>query len=310
MRYDGRSVEKGVALNHRSCFRLHPSAPPPCSRLVLSHFQVSQLLTARRNGESQALVSPDLGLSQLPVRLDPAGVVFPDERMLAWSMVEQIAGNEKNCFVVDEHGCHKLLAYSESTSRAYGLFPTRRAPALLLSGVTMHRIKGIDPVEDTERKVGTIAPVRGKVLDTCTGLGYTAIAAAQCADRVTTIELDPVVLDLAKLNPWSQELFNNPKIDQLVGDSAQLIEGMADLSVDSILHDPPMIMLAGEMFSTALYEQFLRVLRVGGRLFHYVGDPETHGGSRTTRSVTERLHRVGFRQVQPCPEAFGVVARR
>ena len=82
----------------------------------------------------------------------------------------------------------------------------------------MHRIKGIDPYQDTLKKIRTVAPISGRVLDTCTGLGYTAIEAAQTAREVVTIELDPTVLEVARLNPWSRELFDNPRIQQIVGD--------------------------------------------------------------------------------------------
>ena len=65
----------------------------------------------------------------------------------------------------------------------------------------------------------TIAPLSGRVLDTCTGLGYTAIEAAKTAEQVITIELDPTALEVARLNPWSRELFENPRIQQIVGDA-------------------------------------------------------------------------------------------
>ena len=58
----------------------------------------------------------------------------------------------------------------------------------------------------------SITPIVGCVLDTATGLGYTAIEAAKTAEQVVTIELDPVALEIARLNPWSQTMFDNPEI--------------------------------------------------------------------------------------------------
>jgi hypothetical protein len=168
----------------------------------------------------------------------------------------------------------------------------------------------VDPVEDTRRKIATLGPVTGAVLDTATGLGYTAVAAANTAERVVTIEVDSEVLELARLNPWSRDLFDNPKIEQQIGDSSELIRDCADQSFQHIIHDPPMITLAGDLYSTALYRELHRVLRRGGRLFHYIGDPDSPGGSNTTRGVIRRLQEVGFRRVVPSPEAFGVVAHR
>ena len=66
------------------------------------------------------------------------------------------------------------------------------------------------------------------VLDTTTGLGYTAIAAAQTAYELITIELYPTVLEVCRLNPWSQELFTNPKIKQCIGDAYDVVEEFKD----------------------------------------------------------------------------------
>lgn len=60
--------------------------------------------------------------------------------------------------------------------------PTGGAPTLLVAGFPMHRIKGIDPHEDTLIKFQTIAPLVGRVLDTATGLGYTAIEVVKTAE--------------------------------------------------------------------------------------------------------------------------------
>ena len=70
---------------------------------------------------------------------------------------------------------------------------------MLIAGFVMHRIKDIDPMQDTLRKIATISPIVGRVLDTATGLGYTAIEAAKSADEVVTIELDPGVQEIARL---------------------------------------------------------------------------------------------------------------
>ena len=102
---------------------------------------------------------------------------------------------------------------------------------MLVSGIPMHRIKDTNPQQDTLEKIRSIKPVVGQVLDTATGLGYTAILAARTAEHVTTIELDPAVLQVCRVNPWSQELFDNPKITQLIGDSFDVVAGMESGSV-------------------------------------------------------------------------------
>jgi predicted methyltransferase len=276
--------------------------------VVLSHYQVVSLLGARQDGETSALVSLDLGLSRAEVRLKPERVVLPDGQWLTWSSVEEIARNESVCFVIEDNEAEKIQRFSEWLGRFYSLMPTPRAPTLLVSGIPMHRIKGTDPHRDTLSKVRTIAPITGRVLDTCTGLGYTCIEAAKTAEQVVTIELDPTVLEVALLNPWSSALFRDPRIEQRVGDSFDELMDCADESFSRIIHDPPTFSLAGELYSGEYYRHLFRVLRPKGRLFHYIGDLSSRSGRNVVRGVVRRLQEAGFLRIARRPEAFGVVA--
>jgi predicted methyltransferase len=148
----------------------------------------------------------------------------------------------------------------------------------------------------------------GKVLDTATGLGYTAIQAAHTAEHVTTIELDPAVLQVCRLNPWSQDLFENPKITQVIGDSFDVVAEMEAGSFTRVIHDPPAFSLAGDLYSGEFYRELNRVMRNRSLLFHYVGDPESKSGRSITAGVMRRLEQAGFRQVRRAPRAFGVLA--
>jgi predicted methyltransferase len=181
---------------------------------------------------------------------------------------------------------------------------------MLVSGVPMHRIQDTNPYRDTLKKIKTVSPVVGTVLDTATGLGYTAIEAAKTADRVVTIEIDPACLEIARLNPWSAELFDNPKITQIVGDAYDEVEQFDDGSFSRIIHDPPMFSLAGDLYSGEFYAQLHRVLRHRGRLFHYIGDLSSKSGQGVMRGVVRRLGEAGFSRVERRPEAFGILAHR
>jgi predicted methyltransferase len=172
----------------------------------------------------------------------------------------------------------------------------------------MHRIKGIDPHRDTLQKIKTVAPVKGHVLDTCTGLGYTAIQAAKTAERVVTVELDPAALEVARCNPWSWELFEKSKITQIVGDSFEEIGKLDSEAFARIIHDPPAFSLAGDLYSGEFYRELFRVLGRGGRLFHYIGDLESKSGRNVARGAARRLAEAGFSRVVRRPEAFGLVA--
>jgi predicted methyltransferase len=276
--------------------------------IILSHFQAQLLRDARRHGRSTASTSLDLGLSVAEVRLEPERVVFPDGQWLAWAGVDEIGTNETACFVVDERGATKIQAYSEELDRFYSLMPTAGAPTVLISGIPMHRIKDVDPAADTRNKIRSIAPIVGSALDTATGLGYTAIEAARTADHVVTLELDPIVQDVARFNPWSRALFTEPKIQQLYGDSFDEVERFSPESFACVIHDPPTFALAGQLYSTTFYQRLYRVVKRGGRLFHYVGDPRSSSGKRTTQGVIRRLREAGFTRISPRPEAYGVVA--
>jgi predicted methyltransferase len=278
--------------------------------IVLSHFQARPLLAAREAGRTSCAASPDLGLTTVDVVIQSDGALFPDGAVLAWPMAEEIADSENACFTL-ENGCiEKIQTFSDDTNRFCSLMPTQGAPTLLLAGFPMHRIKDTDPHQDTLSKIKAVAPVVGRVLDTATGLGYTAIEACRTAEEVITIELDPAVLEIARLNPWSRALFENPKITQMAGDSFDVIEEFEDASFTRVIHDPPTFSLAGELYSGAFYGQLFRVMRRGGRLFHYIGDLDRGHGQRVARGAMRRLQEAGFNEVRPYPRAFGLVAHK
>lgn len=277
--------------------------------LILSHVQARPLLQARDRGEHRAISSADLELTQTMVMLDGAGVQFAEDAHVTWEELAQIVDAEVSCFQLTNTGIKKVHAYSEALRRHYSLMPTESAPTMLVSGLPMHRIKNTNPVKDTRAKIKAADP-RGRVLDTATGLGYTAMEAAKTADAVVTVEIDPVAQEMCRANPWSQGLFDHPKIRQIIGDSFDVIQEFEDASFARVIHDPPMFSLAGDLYSRDFYEEVFRVLTANGKLFHYVGDPDSKSGSRVTRGVVERLKKAGFRKVWDAREAFGLVAQK
>jgi predicted methyltransferase len=278
--------------------------------VVLSHVQVKSLLDAQEEGEATAAASLDLGLTTTEVTLQGDRVLLPGGQWLSWESIHEIQQSETACFVVVGHEAEKIQEFSDELNRFYSLMPTRQAPTLLVSGIPMHRIKGTTPTQDTLRKTRTVAPLAGQVLDTCTGLGYTAIEAAKTAERVITIELDPTVLDIARLNPWSRPLFENPRIQQMTGDAFEVVASFEDGVFARIIHDPPMFNLAGELYSGACYEELHRILARKGRMFHYIGNLESRSGRNVARGVVRRLQEAGFSRIVRKPGAFGVVAYR
>jgi len=276
--------------------------------IVLSHYQAVTLLESR-GMNSIVEISPDLGVTTVIVELSDQ-VAFPNGEKLAWEVIAEIAENENNCFVSVGGEVQRIQTYSDAFDRVYSLYPTESAPTMLISGIPMHRIKDTDPWRDTQAKLKAFGRVGGRVLDTATGLGYTAILAAKNAEKVTTVELDPAAQEIARQNPWSQDLFENPKIRQLIGDSSEVIEEFTNETFSGIIHDPPMFSMGGELYSLRFYQQAYRVLKPHGRMFHYIGNPESKSGGRITRGVVERLKKAGFSSVNSQPKAFGVLAKK
>lgn len=275
---------------------------------VLSYIHARALLAAREAGQPAIEVSLDLGRTLENVQLDAQGIHLPNGLQVGWAALAGIADDEATCYLLEAGRARKIQVFSEQFNRFYSLMPTEGAPTVVIAGFPMHRIKGTDPQQDTRKKLRAIGSLRGAVLDTTTGLGYTAIAAARSASHVTTIELDPATLKIARYNPWSQELFASSSIEQVVGDAFEVVQELAAGSFSRVIHDPPTFSLAGELYSGAFYQQLFRVLKPNGRVFHYIGSLESKSGQGVARGVIRRLGEAGFARVVRKPEAFGVVA--
>jgi predicted methyltransferase len=174
----------------------------------------------------------------------------------------------------------------------------------------MHRMKKFTPAGDAADKLRVLGRgLRGRVLDTCTGLGYTAIGASgsEAVDEVVTIELDVLMLHMQQANPWSAPLLSSSKISRYHGNTAELLATAPDDYFDSVCHDPPGLGMAGELYSLDFYRELHRVMREGGSLYHYIGDPDTRTSGRHFRGVVERLQIAGFKP-RVVPKSCGVYA--
>jgi len=203
---------------------------------------------------------------------------------------------------------------SETTGRAGTLVPLDKPsggpPTVKLDNYYMHRMKRMTPHEDAADKLRALGRgLRGRTLDVCTGLGYTAIGAAnqRAVSEVVTLELDPLMVRMQRANPWSAALFTHPKVSRRLGDAAALLPDAPSRSFDAVCHDPPSLEAAGELYSGAFYAELRRVLRRGGALYHYIGDPASRTAGRHFRGVLERLRSAGF-DARTVPGAFGVSA--
>jgi hypothetical protein len=275
--------------------------------MIFSHYQTRPL--ADNNAPSMMPLSTDLGLSIVQVERASDGWRLPNREILTDKQVNTINEDKNSCYRLVHGELLKVEAFSYYTNRYYSLYPTPKAPSMLISGIPMHRVKETTPVEDTTRKLQAVGKPHGLILDTATGLGYTALRAAKTASRVITIEFDPVVLSICRLNPWSQGLFTNPKIDILIGNTADLVNCFQDSTFNAIIHDPPTFNMAGHLYSGKIYQTFFRILKPNGRMYHYIGDPRSRSGASIGRGVVDRLRQAEF-TITPKGKAFGVLAKK
>lgn len=148
----------------------------------------------------------------------------PGQLMATWEELQHIVDKQQGCYSLYDDGSKPwhISTISKSTGIPASLCPplvASGAPTMVLGGFTMHRIAGdnMNPMVDTAAKLSCLRFFDGaSVLDTCMGLGYTAIGAARSVTgtggdgrgRVVTIEYDEASVEMAAHNPWSKQLFD------------------------------------------------------------------------------------------------------
>ncbi|MBN8726293.1 MAG: SAM-dependent methyltransferase [Xanthomonadales bacterium] len=261
------------------------------------------LLAARESGAAEWTGSLDLGRSTGTASLHRDGWQWHDA-IYPWPAPVK----ERDIAYWDGTSFATIARYSGHLIK---LVPTAwGAPTFEIDGIKMLPTATASPLDDARRKVALVMPRNGRVLDTCGGLGYFAACCLEAgAAQVLSFEKDADVLWLRTLNPWSPDPANcGGRLDLEHADVTAAIASIADASVDALLHDPPRFGIAGELYSLAFYRELARVLRRGGRLFHYTGSPNRRSRGRDLpREVVRRLEQAGF---AAAPALDGVLARR
>ncbi|MFW6158332.1 MAG: class I SAM-dependent methyltransferase [Planctomycetota bacterium] len=265
-----------------------------------------RLLAGMREGARTLRASLDLGLTETEVHLSAGSASLGEAGDLPASALAEIAGATRGVFLVEDGRAEPIQI---ADALFYKLIPTAEAPTIEISGIQMHRTTGTDPFRNAMASAKTVVRGGKRILDTCGGLGYTAVAAVRLgAESVTSVEVDPHVREIARRNPWSAEYFSHPKIERVRADAAAFVSERRDGAYDAVIHDPPRFSRAGELYAGAFYAELARVLGPGGRLFHYTGEP--YGRRRSfVDGVIRRLREAGFR-VRRVERLQGVVARR
>lgn len=65
---------------------------------------------------------------------------------------------------------------------------------------------------------------------------------------------------------------------------------------------------SAQLYSLAFYLELHRVLKSGGTLYHYIGDPSSKASGKLFRGVADRLRKAGFAAPKTSERAFGITA--
>ncbi len=236
----------------------------------------------------------DLSLGRVRVRSEGERMVIGPYRVPRSELLG--ARHDSALYGVGSGRLEKLQIFHR---HLYKLCPTCGHPALEIDGIRMHRTKDMNPEEEAEMKVDRLRIRKGeRILDICTGLGYSSQAAARRGAFVLTMERHRAVLELARRNPCSQDFFEFVRmgtIAPIICDASRCVGFLPSRSFDGVLHDPPSFPLAGELYSLAFYRQLRRVIKESGILLHYTGQPGSkHRRLNLGRSVAKRLRQAGF----------------
>lgn len=273
--------------------------------LLLSSWEIEAILKGER------IISFDLGVTYDEYTIVQKGSVIcvGDMFCMPLPVLKRAARRRGRVYELVQEGNKFFLHHVAIRDKHFYQLvqPERGKPTTLeIDGIHMHRIKGMDPYTDAKLKVEALGVRKGDaVWDTCGGLGYTTIFLLRSGAQVLTTEKDPNVLKLARINPWSREMW---RADVRNADAFFFVKKLPENSFDRVLHDPPRFALAGELYSLEFYRQIFRVLKPGGVLYHYAGSPGRKRGKDIQRGVIKRLFQAGFRYIRRERKTEGVIA--
>ncbi len=180
-----------------------------------------------------------------------------------------------------------------------------------IDGIRMHQTLRKTPLQDAKDKA-TLLKIKPfyKVLDICTGLGYSAIEESKNASFVLTIENDWGVIEKARENIKSGNLFNSHNIQIILANAEEIISTFPENYFDAIMHDPPRFSRAGELYSFKFYCELYRILKKGKLLFHYTGNPGIKKGLNFTKGVKKRLKEAGFSSIKWIEDCMGFLCKK
>jgi predicted methyltransferase len=252
--------------------------------MILSSTDFENINQAIKNNKDKIEISLDLNLTKTSIKIKDQKLILNNKS------IEIPKTKTKNCYLIKKGKLEPIQFFSQETNSLYKLIPTSNKPLLQISGTSMHKKEFVDLIKKDKPK--------GILLDSGTGLGYTAIQAAKTADKVITIELDPNVIEITKINPWSQELFTNKKIESKQGDLEEELINFPNNYFNHIIQDTGEFKKTGNLFSLSHYQQIFNKLKPRGTFYHYVPQPQKTKGRSLVQEIIPRLKQAGFKKIE------------
>lgn len=270
-------------------------------KIVLSGYSINALLKSK---EGAIKISLDLGISYSEVTKSEKSIVFPDGQSIDLSIFKKISKkrSEHDCFILEDNTL--FFIYSFENSSVYKLYEPHMdwPPTLFINGSMMHTVSVSKPTEEGKLKVDSLGIKNGDIiLDTCFGLGYSSIELLKRgASYVYSYEISESVIEIAKVNPWSSVAFQDKRLILKHDNVTKAIQEFNENYFDNILHDPPNIKMAGGLYSLRFYKEIYRVLKFGGKLYHFIGGGRIPREYKVnyTKGVINRLSEAGFKNIK------------
>ena len=280
------------------------------NKLYYFYFDVvTRILEAFRNGAQSIGLSLDLNLSEKIWQIEADRLILDNDNFIDMKKLESISSFKNKIFIFQNND---LIPIEVRSDGYYKLVPTDGAPTLEINGIKMHRSKDIDPLTDAKLKTQLVVKAEDHVLDTCGGLGYSALFALKAgAKKVVSTEKSLAVIKIRNLNPWLK-ISADTRLELIHTDITKEIDRFENGMFNSVIHDPPRFTSAtGDLYGKKFYNALFRVMAPHSKLFHYTGSPKKiKEKDNFIKNTMKRLEHSGYKDICFYDNLQGIYAQK
>ncbi len=183
----------------------------------------------------------------------------------------------------------RLIRLSVFHNHYFSLVMVNNYPILEIDGIRMHVFYYKSPFKYAQAVVKHMnISKKDYVLETCFGQGYIT---RLLRTNVVAYEKNKGVLEIAKLNPYSSYLFNKENVHIVNED----IFNLKQYGFTKIIHDPPSIRVAPELYSPEFYKLLFKHSAKHTLLYHYIGNTYKKRFNTFKERIIENLFKSGWR---------------